>query len=102
VKGKPRISKRGNRHLRKALYMPSLSAARYNLAQKDLYVRLISKHGLKKKAGVAVQRKILELSYILVKTGADFDPEYENKRPAANKVAEEPIIADCSPAEADI
>lgn len=102
VKGKPRISKRGNRHLRKVLYMPSLTAARYNIAQKDLYVRLISKHGLKKKAGVAVQRKILELSYILVKTDADFDPEYENKKLLARKIAEEPIIADCSPAEADL
>lgn len=102
IKGKPKISKRGNRHLRKVLYMPSLTAARFNEAQKDLYIRLISKHGLKKKAGVAVQRKILELSYILTKTEADFDPDYEAKKRMVEKKAEEQIIFDCSPAEADL
>jgi len=29
VKGKPRISKRGNRHLRKAMHMPALTAIRH-------------------------------------------------------------------------
>jgi len=29
VKGKPRISKKGNRHLRKAMHMPALTAIRY-------------------------------------------------------------------------
>lgn len=102
VKGKPKISKRGNRHLRKVLYMPSLSAVRYNHKQKDLYARLVSKHGLKKKAGVAVQRKLLELSYILTKNQTDFDPEYETKKINTIKETGEPIIADCPPAEADI
>jgi transposase len=30
VKGKPKISKKGNRHLRKAMYMPALAAMRFN------------------------------------------------------------------------
>lgn len=77
VKGKPRISKRGNKYLRKALHMPSLQAARRNEAHKDLYVRLVSRHGIKMKGAVAVQRKILELSYTLVKNNQAFDPDYQ-------------------------
>lgn len=76
VKGKPRISKRGNKYLRKALHMPSLTALRYNAHQKDLYIRLVSKHGIKMKGAVAVQRKLLELSYVLVKKKQTFDPHY--------------------------
>ena len=65
VKSKPRISKKGNRHLRKAMYMPALAAMRYNENHKAIFVRLVSKHGIKMKAAVAVQRKILELIYML-------------------------------------
>jgi transposase len=76
VKSKPRISKKGNRYLRKAMYMPALSAMRYNARQKAVFVRLVSKHGIKMKAAVAVQRKILELIYTLYKTGKAFDKNY--------------------------
>jgi transposase len=76
VKGKPRISKKGNRHLRKAMYMPALSAMRHNDQHKALFVRLVSKHGIKMKAAVAVQRKILELIYTIYKTDKDFDKNY--------------------------
>ena len=34
---------------------------------KALFVRLVSRHGVKMKAAVAVQRKLLELSFTLVK-----------------------------------
>jgi transposase len=79
VKSKPRISKKGNRHLRKAMYMPALSAMRHNARQKAVFVRLVSKHGIKMKAAVAVQRKILELIYTLYKTGKAFDKDYQDK-----------------------
>lgn len=38
VKGKPRISKRGNRHVRKAMHLPSLSSVKYNQNHKELYI----------------------------------------------------------------
>ena len=76
VKGKPRISKRGNRHLRKAMYMPALAAMRFNEEHKAVFVRLVSKHGIKMKAAVAVQRKLLELIYIVYKTDKPFDKDY--------------------------
>src|ERR1017187_9398064 len=76
VKSKPKISKKGNRHLRKAMYMPALSAMRFNDHHKAVFVRLVSKHGIKMKAAVAVQRKILELIYTIYKTDKAFDKDY--------------------------
>ena len=72
VKGKPRISKKGNKYLRKAMYMPGLTAIRHNKQLKNLYKRLVSKHGIKMKGAVAVQRKLLELSYTLYKTKSEY------------------------------
>lgn len=83
VKGKPRLSKKGNRHLRKAMHLPSLSSVKYNPAHKDLYARLVGKHGVKMKALVAVQRKMLELSYILWKNKTKYVKDYEKEKRAA-------------------
>lgn len=83
VKGKAKLSKRGNRYLRKAMYLPSLSAVKYNPTHKDLYERLVDKHAIKMKSLVAVQRKILELSYILWKNKSVYNPEYEKEKRAA-------------------
>lgn len=79
VKGKPRISKKGNRHLRKAMHMPALTAIRNDERFKAIFVRLISKHGIKMKAAVAVQRKILEMIYTIWKTDKLYDKEYLQK-----------------------
>jgi transposase len=73
VKGKPKISKKGNKHLRKAMYMPSLCAIRTDEHFKAIFIRLVSKHGIKMKAAVAVQRKLLELIYILWSTNTAYD-----------------------------
>lgn len=82
VKGKPRLSKKGNRHLRKSLHLPSLAAVKYNENHKEIYIRLIEKHGIKMKALVAIQRKMLELAYILFKNKTVYDAEYEKKKRA--------------------
>jgi len=76
VKGKPRISKKGNRHLRKAMHMPALTAIRNDERFKAVFVRLVSKHGIKMKAAVAVQRKLLELIYIVWKTDTKYDKNH--------------------------
>lgn len=83
VKGRPKISKRGNRHLRKALYMPSMAAIQHDERFKAIYARLIAKHGVKMKALVAIQRKLLEISYILFKNEEVYDREYLQKQIAA-------------------
>lgn len=76
VKGKPRISKKGNRYLRKAMHMPALTAIRNEGKFKVLFIRLVSRHGIKMKAAVAVQRKLLEMIYTLYKTNTAFDEDY--------------------------
>ena len=78
VKGKPRISKKGNRHLRKAMHLPALSAIKHDKRFKAIFIRLVSKHGIKMKAVVAVQRKLLEMMYTLCKTGIPYDKNYLN------------------------
>lgn len=83
VKGKPRISKKGNRSLRKAMYLPSLSAVKYDENFKGQYVRIVSKHGIKKKGLIAVQRKMLELIYTLFKNKTTYDKDYESKKSSA-------------------
>jgi transposase len=79
VKGKPRISKRGNRYLRKAMHLPALTAIRHDERFKAIFLRLVSRHGVKMKAAVAVQRKLLELIYTLCKTNSSYDKYYFNK-----------------------
>lgn len=79
VKGKPRISKKGNRNLRKSMHLPALTAVKWDDNFREIYARLISKHGIKMKALVAIQRKILELIYILFKNETIYDKEYVKK-----------------------
>ena len=79
IKGKARISKRGNERLRTAMYMPALSIIRMKKTPLyQLYLRLLQRNGgLKKKAQVAVQRKLLCLIYSLWKSGMEYDPDYQ-------------------------
>jgi len=103
VKAKPRISKRGNRYLRKAMYMPALTAIRHDPHFKALYARLLSKHGIKMKAIVAVQRKILELTFTLYKNRTTYDQNYSQSQTIAPKIGKAVILANNRPSyQADL
>lgn len=80
VKGKPRISKKGNRHLRKAMYLPSLSAVKHDRVFHDLYTRIVAKQGIKMKALVAVQRKLLEMTYVVYKSKQQYQKDYKAEK----------------------
>jgi transposase len=81
VRGRTHISKKGNSHIRAALYMPSMSAMRYDGELRDLYMRILVKNPDKGKKGlVAVQRKMLVLMYSLHKTKTNYDPKYQEKK----------------------
>jgi transposase len=84
VKGKSQISKKGNRFLRKAMHLPALAAIRHDDRFKAVFARLVSKHGIKMKAAVAVQRKLLEMIYTLYKTNTTYDRQYVNKKVESN------------------
>lgn len=76
-KGKSHLSKKGNAHLREALYMPAVTAATHNENLKKFYSRLNEKFNYKKQSLVAVMRKLLVLIYTLWKSGEDYDPNYQ-------------------------
>jgi len=80
IKTKPRISKRGNKNIRKAMHMPALSSIRAGGNNKELFIRLVSKSGIKMKGVVAVQRKLLIMIYTLWKNDSEYDSEYEQKK----------------------
>jgi transposase len=83
VKGKPRISKRGNKYLRKAMHLPALAAIRHDEGFKAIFSRLVSKHGIKMKAAVAVQRKLLEMIFTLATAKVKYDKNYLIKKEEA-------------------
>jgi transposase len=71
-----RISGKGNARLRRALFMPALSACRHNPLLADLYKRLIDR-GLSRKAAVcAVMRKLLMYAYGVLKNREPFNLEW--------------------------
>lgn len=82
VKGKPRISKKGNRYLRKAMHFPALTAVRHDPRYNGIFIRLVSKSGIKMKALVAVQRKLLEMMYTVFKSGQPYEKNYLNGQQA--------------------
>ena len=61
------------------MHLPALAAIRHDERFKAVFARLVSKHGIKMKAAVAVQRKLLELTYIVFKTDMKYDREYLQK-----------------------
>lgn len=74
--GQPQISKQGSKYIRQAMYMPASTAIRCQAAPIiDFYNRLLGKHGVKMKAHVAVQKKLLSYMYFLWKKAETFDPE---------------------------
>lgn len=72
VHRRSRISKAGNRNLRQALYMPALSAIRFNPAVKEIYDRLTAKGMAKKAALCAAMRKLLMIAYGVLKNRQTF------------------------------
>lgn len=86
VRSKPRISHRGNKYLRKCLHFPALAAIRNSDQMKAMFARLVSKHGIKMKAAVAVQRKLLILIYTLWKKDETYDKNYHLKKEEPQQV----------------
>lgn len=84
-KGRTRISKRGNSHIRAALHMPSMTCVRCNPTLKHFYHRLKPKKAKPLVALVAVQRKLLILMYTLWKNEALYDAKFELKKQQKHK-----------------
>jgi transposase len=82
VKRRTRLSKAGNARLRKALYLPTLTAIRFNRLLKEFFDRLVAAGKPKMQAVGACMRKLVMLCYGVLENRAAFDPQWASKRPS--------------------
>ena len=88
IRGRAAIGHDGNSRLRTALYMATLSAARYNPAIKAFYNRLRAAGKPLKVARCAAARKLLHQAWALGVKQRRFDPAYqEHQRDAVPDLA---------------
>ncbi len=73
VQKRSRISRAGNRYLRRALYMPALVAARRDPHLRAFYQALVARHKAKMQALVAVARKMLHAIFGMFRSNRNYD-----------------------------
>lgn len=73
IRSRPRISKMGNKRLRKILFICSFSASKHNKACRELYNRIVAKGKSKKLALVAVCNKLLKQAFAIAKSHLWYD-----------------------------
>jgi transposase len=86
VRRRARIGHSGNRQLRTALYLATLSAARHNPTIRATYQRLRAAGKPEKVARCAAARKLLRIAWAVARKGEAFDPHYA-QRPHQRTVA---------------
>lgn len=69
------VDKRGNRRIRKALYMPTLVAIQHNPVIRNFYQRLIQRGKPKMVALVAAMKKLLMIAYAVLRDKKPFNPK---------------------------
>jgi len=80
VRGRGRISKRGNPLARKIIYMGALSATTHNPLVRAQYQRLVENGKPKMLAMVAAANKLLRIAFGVLKSGITFDAKYMQVR----------------------
>lgn len=69
----PRISRQGNRHLRRALFHPALSAGLHDRGAKAFKARLLASGRKPMQANVAIMRKLLTVAWAMVRNPQPYD-----------------------------
>ena len=69
----PRLSKHGNKYLRRALYMPAMAAIVHDPHAKAFRDRLVARGKKKMQALAAVMRKLLTAAWALIRNPAPYD-----------------------------
>ncbi len=77
VRGRARLSKRGNAHLRKVLYFPAVTAMYHNPILRAFAERLRAAGKATMVIIGALMRKLLHQAYGVLKSGRPFDPNYQ-------------------------
>jgi transposase len=80
VKKRTRLSKAGNARLRKALYLPAMTAIQFNPIIAAFYERLVAAGKTKMAALGACMRKLLMIAYGVLKSRTPFDPSRRIKK----------------------
>lgn len=70
------LSKVGNAHVRRVLYMPAITAMRFNPVLRSFAVRLRANGKRPKQVVAAVMRRLLVLAYGVLKSAKPFDPAF--------------------------
>lgn len=78
------ISRTGNRHLRLALFMPTLVALRRSPQIKAAYESLLARGKKKKVAIIAIMRRLLHASWGMLHHQQDFNPQLFPASPLPN------------------
>jgi len=73
VEKRPRISRGGSRHLRRALYMPALVALQHEPHLRAFYQRLVSRGKAPLQAVIAVMRKLLHGLFAMFRSNESYD-----------------------------
>jgi transposase len=76
VHGQTRLSKIGNAHVRRALYLPAVVAMHHNPLLQTFAARLLAAGKPKMAVVGAVMRKLLHQAYGVLKHGTPFDPQH--------------------------
>ena len=78
IKGRSRITKKGNPLIRNHLFLCSFTAYKHNPQCKALYKRIVDKGKSKKLALIAVCNKLLKQAFAVAKSGIPYDPYYKS------------------------
>ncbi len=78
VRGKSRISKTGDNHIRNLLFMCAFTACEHNKSCREIYQRIIAKGKSKKLALIAVSNKLLKQSLAIAKSGLYYDENFKS------------------------
>jgi transposase len=80
-RGKTKISKRGNAHIRRALYFPAINLVTYNVKPfVSKYERIFERSRIKMKGYTALQKDLLLMLFTLWKKDETFDLNYQNQQ----------------------
>jgi transposase len=84
-----RISRAGNSHLRRALFMPTLSAVRFDPHIRSFHLALKQRHKTGLQALLAVERKLVHAIFGIFKSGKPYDGSllFPHLEPALKSIA---------------
>ena len=78
VRGRSRISKKGNPVMRNYLFMCSFTASKNNQQCRALYERIVAKGKSKKLALIAVTNKLLKQAFAIAKSGVQYNQDFKS------------------------